>query len=80
MDVITGPLQTFLDDRGIKPNISVARVDTLATYNKLFSQLPMIAATIQFMEDNTKNNGLARDIKTFLAAKGDPDIELVYSA
>lgn len=80
VDTITGPLKVFLDDRGIKTNITVPRVDSAATYKKLFAQLPMIAATIQFMEDNEKTKGLTKDIKTFLAAKGDPEIEIVYSA
>ena len=73
------PLKTVLSDRGITPDIKVPRVDTVATYQKMFRQMPMIAATIQFMEDNDKTRGLTKDIKTFLAAKGDPDIEIVYT-
>lgn len=80
IDTIMAPMKTFLDERGIKPNITVPRIDSTATYKKLFAQLPMIAATIQFMEDNEKTKGLTNDIKTFLQAKGDPDIEIVYSA
>ena len=78
-DTIMEPLKTFLSDRGITPDIKVPRVDTVATYQKMFRQMPMIAATIEFMEDNDKTRGLTKDIKTFLAAKGDPDIEIVYT-
>lgn len=80
IDDILSTMKAFLADRGIKPSVNITRVDVASTYKKLFSAMPMIAATIQFMEDNEKNGGLTKDIKTFLAAKGNPDIEVVYSA
>lgn len=80
IDDILSTMKEFLADRGIKPSVAITRVDVASTYKKLFSAMPMIAATIQFMEDNDKTGGLTKDIKTFLAAKGNPDIEVVYSA
>lgn len=80
IDIITEPIQAFLKDRSIEPKIEISRVNSSATYKKLFAQMPMIAATIQFMEHNEKSKGLTKDIKTFLAAKGNPDIEVVFSA
>lgn len=77
-DKIKEVLGEFFKDRNFDTDIKITRVNTPATFKKLAASMPMLAMTLKYMEQN-KDRSLLKDIKFFLDAKGNPDLDLVYS-